>query len=212
MKICEIFYSIQGESTYSGLPCVFIRTSGCNLRCSYCDTKYAYEEGIDLTINEIFDKVNLYNCKLVEITGGEPLLQKDSINSLIELLLDNNHTVLIETNGSLSLKHLNPKVIKIMDIKCPDSGVSEYNDWENIEYLTKKDQVKFVLSSRRDYEWAREVLTKFPLLQNIEVLFSTAFNILKPADAVKWILEDGLKVRFQLQLHKYIWQPSERGV
>ncbi len=212
MKICEIFYSIQGESTYSGLPCVFVRTSGCNLRCSYCDTKYAYEEGSELSVSEVFNKVNFYNCKLVEITGGEPLLQKDSINNLIELLLDNGYTVLIETNGSISLKCLNPKVIKIMDIKCPDSGVSEYNNWENIKYLTENDQVKFVLSSRRDYEWAREVLTRYPALGDIEVLFSTAFNILKPADVVKWILEDGLKVRFQLQLHKYIWQSNKRGV
>lgn len=212
MKVCEIFYSIQGESTYSGLPCIFIRTSGCNLRCSYCDTKYAYEEGIDLSINKVFEKVCSYNCKLVEITGGEPLLQEDSINDLIELLLSNDYTVLIETNGSLSLERLNSKVIKIMDIKCPDSGVSEFNHWENIKYLTEKDQVKFVLSSRKDYEWAREVLNKYPCLQNIEVLFSTAFNVLKPSDAVKWILDDNLKVRFQLQLHKYIWQSDKRGV
>lgn len=212
MKICEIFYSIQGESTYSGLPCIFIRTSGCNLRCSYCDTRYAYDEGIDLTISEVFDKVQLYDCKLVEITGGEPLLQQDSINSFIKLLLDNGYTVLIETNGSINLKNLDPNVIKIMDLKCPDSGVSEYNDWKNIEYLNEKDQVKFVLSSRRDYEWAKEVLIKYPILQNIEVLFSTAFNILKPADVVRWILDDNLKVRFQLQLHKYIWRSDERGV
>jgi 7-carboxy-7-deazaguanine synthase len=211
MNISEIFYSIQGETTYAGLPCVFIRTSGCNLRCNYCDTKYAYEDGFDMPIDEIIAFIRSYECRLVEITGGEPLLQNDEVNNLIGILLDNGYDVLLETNGSLSLENVDRRVIKIMDLKCPDSGMSENIYWKNLEYLCDHDQVKFVLSSRRDYEWAKDSIKKINS-NKIEILFSTAFHSLEPSKIVEWILEDRLKVRFQLQIHKYIWNPNTRGV
>jgi 7-carboxy-7-deazaguanine synthase len=212
MNICEIFYSIQGESTYSGLPCVFIRTSGCNLRCSYCDTKYAYENGDDISIDKIQKEVSRYKCQLVELTGGEPLFQHKESMVLIKSLLDKGYKILLETNGSLSIKDIDPQVIKIMDLKCPDSGMSESINWDNLNSLNIHDQVKFVLSSRKDYEWAKEIISRYPILNEIEVLISTAYGKLKPEDAVKWLLEDNLKARFQLQLHKYIWHPDTRGV
>ena len=212
MNICEIFYSIQGESTYSGLPCVFIRASGCNLRCSYCDTRYAYEGGVEMSVDEIFARVRAYGCRLVEITGGEPLVQHREVNALIDSMLENGYKVLLETNGSLSIENVDRRVVKIMDLKCPDSGMSKYICWENLSYLSDHDQVKFVLSSRRDYEWAKGVINKYPLLKNFEVLLSAAFGVLEPKDVVKWILDDRLNARFQLQVHKYIWDPEAKGV
>jgi 7-carboxy-7-deazaguanine synthase len=211
MNINEIFYSIQGETTYAGLPCVFVRTSGCNLRCNYCDTKYAYEDGTDIPIDKVMTLIRSYECRLVEITGGEPLLQNDEVNNLIKILLDNEYDVLLETNGSLSLENIDRRVIKIMDLKCPCSGMSEKNNWKNLEYLNEHDQVKFVLSSQKDYEWAKDAIKKINL-SKLEILFSTAFYLLEPSKVVKWILEDHLKVRFQLQMHKYIWHPNTRGV
>ncbi len=212
MDICEIFYSIQGESTYSGLPCIFIRTAGCNLRCSYCDTRYAYDGGVDMAVDEILAQVLSYGCRLIEITGGEPLIQREELNPLINSLLEAGHMVLLETNGSLSVANIDHRVVKIMDLKCPDSGMSEYVRWENLQHLGEHDQVKFVLSSRRDYEWAREVIAKHPLLNKIEVLLSTAFDTLELKDVVRWMLDDRLNARFQLQMHKYIWHPEARGV
>jgi 7-carboxy-7-deazaguanine synthase len=211
MNICEIFCSIQGETTYSGLPCVFVRTSGCNLRCNYCDTKYAYENGTDMSTEAVLALVKSYRYRLVEITGGEPLLQDDEVNNLIGLLLDSGHDVLLETNGSLSIENVDQRTIKIVDLKCPDSGMSEHIYWKNLEYLTEHDQVKFVLSSRRDYEWARDIIKKnFP--HKIEILLSTVFGLLNSADVVKWMLEDSIDARFQLQMHKYIWHPDTKGV
>jgi len=213
MNICEIFYSIQGETTYSGLPCIFVRTSGCNLRCSYCDTRYAYEGGVETPVDKVLAQVRSYSgCHLVEITGGEPLVQREEVNLLIDSLLEGEYKVLLETNGSLSIEDVDRRVVKIMDLKCPDSGMSEYMRWENLSYLSEHDQVKFVLSSRRDYEWAKEVMAKYPVLNKTEVLLSTAFGVLKPKDVVKWMLDDRLNVRFQLQIHKYIWHPEARGV
>lgn len=212
MFLCEIFYSIQGESTYAGLPCVFVRTSGCNLRCSYCDTKYAYEGGFEIAVYEILEKIKDYKCRLVEITGGEPLVQFEEVNLLIDLLLKNGYEVLLETNGSLSVKNIDPRVVKIIDLKCPDSGMMDYINWDNLKYLGKNDQVKFVLTSRKDYEWARDIIGKYPVLSEIEVLISTAFGVLKTREVVQWMLEDRLEARFQLQLHKYIWDPNTKGV
>lgn len=212
MNICEIFQSIQGETTYSGLPCAFVRTSGCNLRCSYCDTKYAYEDGTEMLVDDVIQKVQLYNCRLIEITGGEPLLQQDEVNILASELIKSGHEVLIETNGSISIKDIDRRAVRIVDLKCPDSGMSERICWDNIQHLEPHDQVKFVLSSRRDYDWVREVIAENPPLRKVEVLLSTAFGLLEPKDLVRWMLDDGLNVRFQLQIHKYIWHPSARGV
>lgn len=212
MNICEIFYSIQGETTYSGLPCVFIRTSGCNLRCSYCDTKYAYEGGTEMSVDQVLAQARSYGCHLIAITGGEPLVQRETVNSLITSLLERGDTVLLETNGSLSMENVDARVVKILDLKCPDSGMSEYMDWENIQHLNKHDQVKFVLSSRRDYEWTREMMAKYPILNELEVLLSIAFGALEAKDVVKWMLDDKLNARFQLQVHKHVWHPEARGV
>ena len=212
MNVCEIFCSIQGETTYSGLPCVFIRTSGCNLRCLYCDTRYAYEDGIEMSVDKVLAQARSYGRRLVEITGGEPLVQQEEVNILIDSLLESGYSVLLETNGSLSIEKVDRRVVKIVDLKCPDSGMSEYMRWENLSYLSEHDQVKFVLSSRRDYEWAKEMIAKYPLLSEVEVLLSTAYGLLEPKDVVKWMLDDKLNVRFQLQIHKYIWHPEARGV
>lgn len=212
MNVCEIFYSIQGESVYSGLPCVFIRSAGCNLRCSYCDTKYAYEDGVDMPVDQILAQSQAYGCRLVEITGGEPLLQRDEVNLLIASLLDSGHTVLLETNGSLSVRDIDRRVVKILDLKCPDSGMSEHICWENLQHICSHDQVKFVLSSRRDYQWAREAITKYPQLSDIETLLSVAFGAIEAREVVEWMLADRLNARFQLQIHKYIWHPDARGV
>ena len=212
MKICEIFHSVQGETTYAGLPCVFLRTSGCNLRCSYCDTKYAYEDGVEMSVDDVFAQAQSYECNLIAITGGEPLVQREAVESLIALLLDSGNTVLLETNGSLSIQSVDNQVVKILDLKCPDSGMSEHMMWENIQHLNMHDQVKFVLSSRRDYEWARAVMIEYPMLNEFEVLLSVAYEKLRARDVVEWMLYDRLNARFQLQLHKYIWNPDARGV
>ena len=211
LKVNEIFYSIQGESTFAGLPCVFVRLTGCNLRCSYCDTTYAYEEGEDKSIEDIMECVARFNCFLVEITGGEQLLQK-SLPLLVDHLLRANHQVLIETNGSLDIRSLNSASIKILDIKCPSSGMSANMDLANLTRLSQHDQVKFVIGTREDFLWAKDLCQYFDLLGNRQILFSPVFGQLSPEELAKWILTDHLKVRLQLQLHKYIWSPGQRGV
>lgn len=211
MKINEIFKSIQGETSYAGLPCIFIRTTGCNLRCSYCDTMYAYEEGKELSIISILKSISEFKLKLVCVTGGEPLSNKDT-PLLIKKLIDKNYTVLVETNGSYDIQSIPQKAIKIMDIKCPDSNMDHSMYWQNINYLTKLDEVKFILNSRKDYEWAKAAIHKHNLSKITNVLIGTAFGKIYPSSVVQWILEDGLDVRFQLQLHKYIWNPQLRGV
>ncbi len=211
MKINEIFKSIQGETSYAGLPCIFIRIAGCNLRCSYCDTTYAYEDGTELSISSILQCVAQLKSKLVCVTGGEPLSNKDT-PLLVKELLDKNYTVLVETNGSYDIRTIPQKAIKIMDIKCPDSNMSDLMHWQNINYLTKTDEVKFVLHSRKDYEWAKKVIDTYRLPEITTVLFGTVFGTMYPKSVVQWILEDNLDVRFQLQLHKYIWEPHTRGV
>jgi 7-carboxy-7-deazaguanine synthase len=170
-----------------------------------------YQGGFDIPVAGILAQVRSYECRLVEITGGEPLLQGD-LNLLISSMLEDGYEVLLETNGSLSVESVDPRVVKIMDLKCPDSEMSQHICWENLQHLNEHDQVKFVLSSRRDYEWAKGIIAKYPLLSEIEVLISTAFGMLEPRDVVKWMLDDRLKARFQLQIHKYIWPPATRGV
>ncbi|MBA4417662.1 MAG: 7-carboxy-7-deazaguanine synthase [Syntrophus sp. (in: bacteria)] len=211
LRINEIFKSIQGESTYVGLPCVFIRMTGCNLRCIYCDTAYAYEEGQDWTIDQILQYIKQFNCNIVEITGGEPLIQAETL-PLIRELSDRGYKVLIETNGTRDISPIDQRATIIMDIKCPESGVSRENRWPNISHLKDTDEVKFVIGSRRDYTWALSKINRFSLDTRCTVLFSPAYGSLSPQVLAEWILKDNLNVRFQLQLHKYIWDPGKRGV
>jgi 7-carboxy-7-deazaguanine synthase len=212
LKLAEIFYSLQGESTFVGLPCIFIRLAGCNLRCSYCDTKYAYLVKFQMNNDEILQKVQQYEpVKLVEITGGEPLVQVE-VYHLIQKLHSQNYKILLETNGTLLLKQVPDYVHKIVDIKCPGSGEAGSFKEENLQFLRKnRDEIKFVLSGRDDYEFARRKISEYNL-RDYKILFSTVFGKLQPARLAKWIIEDKLPVRLQLQLHKYIWSPDKKGV
>jgi 7-carboxy-7-deazaguanine synthase len=210
LKVNEIFYSIQGESSFSGIPFVFVRLTGCNLRCLYCDTKYAYEEGEEITVDQIVKEVKKYKCSYVEITGGEPLLQDDT-PFLVDSLIDKNFTVLVETNGTKDISVISDKAIIIMDIKCPSSGEVKKTDWENIKRLDKKDEVKFVIAEKSDYDWAKEIIIERNLPYKLGVLLSPVKEKLDPALLAEWILKDKLKVRLQLQFHKYIWPELPRG-
>ncbi|NQT65604.1 MAG: radical SAM protein [FCB group bacterium] len=212
LNISEIFCSIQGESTYAGLPCIFIRLAGCNLRCEYCDTTYSHESEINLSIEDILTKVKEYEpVKLIEITGGEPLLQPE-VYKLFESLHKNGYNILLETNGSISLKDIPEYVIKIVDVKCPGSGEENSFLLENLEYINKeKDEIKFVLSDNYDYNWAKDFINKYKLFE-YEILFSPVSDKLEPQDLAKWIIDDKLPVRLQLQLHKIIWDKDKRGV
>lgn len=211
MIVYEIFKSIQGESTYAGLPCVFVRLAGCNLSCSWCDTPYARvpDEAIELTVNEVVEKVDSYNCPIVEITGGEPLLQEEAAK-LAVTLLDRNYRVLVETNGSVCLATLDPRVVKIVDVKCPSSGHAGSFLIENLEHISPDDEVKFVIAGREDYDSAIRFMEEFLRGRTEKVLFAPVRPQLSPRDLSEWILRDALKVRLQLQLHSYIW-PDERG-
>lgn len=209
MKVCEIFGSIQGESSFAGLPCIFIRLSGCNLRCSYCDTTYAYNDGSEMSIEEVMGIIRRSGLYLVEITGGEPLLQKE-VFPLIERLVEEGYKVLIETNGSIDLSNVHSEATIIMDIKTPGSGMSSQMRLSNLSLLKSEDEIKFVFCDRRDYEWAREFITSHSLTDH-KILFSPAFGMLDPEKLSRWIIEDRLNVRLNLQIHKYIFK-SLRGV
>ncbi len=211
LKIHEIYYSIQGESTYAGRPCVFIRLTGCNLRCTYCDTEYAFYDGKEMSVQEVIDQIKKYDCRLVEITGGEPLLQDECID-LMKNLCDEGFEVLIETAGNMPIENVDPGVKIIMDLKCPSSGMVDKNMYGNIDHLKKTDEVKFVIGTKEDYEWSKDISIKYKLNDKCIVLFSCVFDILDPLTLVNWILKDKLDVRFQLQLHKYIWHPERKGV
>ncbi|MGK9368698.1 7-carboxy-7-deazaguanine synthase QueE [Melioribacter sp. Ez-97] len=211
LKVNEIYYSIQGESSKAGLPCVFVRLTYCNLRCSYCDTEYAFYDGIDMSKEEILEKVGGYGCKLVEITGGEPLVQKESLD-LMKSLCDAGYEVMLETGGSLPIDNVDKRVMIIMDLKCPSSKMEKKNRYENVEFLKPGDEVKFVIGDRNDYEWSLNKIKEFELDKKCGVLFSVVFGKLEPVTLVNWILEDKLNVRFQLQMHKYIWKPETKGV
>ncbi|HUV50204.1 MAG TPA: radical SAM protein [Anaerolineae bacterium] len=212
LLINEIFYSIQGESLYAGLPCVFVRLTGCNLRCSYCDTRYAYEEGMEMELSEILQKVATYHCPLIEITGGEPLFQ-DNTPLLISKLLEKGYEVMMETNGTFDISMVDKRCVKIVDIKCPTSGESDRNDLENLKRLNQKDQVKFVIGNRKDYEYAKDI-TKLisPEFAEKNILFSPVSGEITCAKLAKWILEDNLNIRLHLQVHKIIWPDKQRGV
>ncbi len=201
MKVCEIFASIQGESSLVGIPMIFTRLSGCNLRCSYCDTTYAFENGKDYTVSDVIKAIKRYNFKYVEITGGEPLLQHEIYDLMDELL--KNYNVVLETNGSLSLEKVNPAVKIIMDVKTPGSGMSDYNYLENLQFLKETDEVKFVITDKNDYEWAKQFIKEHSI-KGREILFSPAFGLLDAKELAQWILEDSLDVRLNIQLHKYI--------
>ncbi len=204
MIITEIFKSIQGESSYAGLPCSFIRTTGCNLRCVWCDTEYAFYGGKQMSVDEVLQSIKPHGCALVEITGGEPLLHAD-VPELAAELLRGDHKVLIETSGALDISVLPHDVIKIMDIKCPESGMMETMDWKNLERLSPKDELKFVINSRTDYDWAVQILNRYQLHTQNLVLFSPVYQKMQPDQLAEWILKDNLPVRFQIQLHKVLW-------
>ncbi|MFC1837197.1 radical SAM protein [Thermodesulfobacteriota bacterium] len=213
LKINEIFYSIQGESTFAGHPCTFVRLTGCNLRCSYCDTRYAYEEGDEMEISEVLSRVQQYQCPLVEITGGEPLIQKETPR-LINQLLDLGHKVLLETNGSQDIDLVDQRCIKIVDFKCPSSGESKSSKLDNIAKISEHDEIKFVIGTREDYDYARRIIETLqidPFRAN-QILLSAVFGQLEPSKLAQWILDDHLDVRMQLQMHKFIWNPNQRGV
>ena len=211
IKVNEIYFSIQGESSKAGLPCVFVRLTYCNLRCTYCDTEYAFYEGKELSIDEILKQINQFECKLVEITGGEPLVQKESLN-LMKILCDEGFSVMLETGGSLPINKIDRRVKIIMDLKCPSSGMVKRNFYDNIAFLKPGDEVKLVIGSREDYVWSKEILEKYDIASKCEVLFSVVFGKLEPVKLAEWILEDKLNVRFQLQMHKFIWEPTAKGV
>lgn len=211
-KINEIFYSIQGEGTRAGERCVFIRFTYCNLRCSYCDTEYAFYQGEDLTIDEIINKVKNYNCKLVELTGGEPLVQKEDCLILLKILCDLNYDVIIETGGSISIAEIDSRVKIIMDLKTPSSQMEKKNLYSNLNFIKSTDEIKFVIGNYEDYLWSVNKIKEFNLDEKCTILFSPVFNAIKPVEIVNWILRDNLNVKFQLQLHKYIWDPQTRGV
>ena len=212
LRITEIYKSVQGESTWAGLPCTFVRTTGCNLRCAWCDSAYSFYGGAWMTLDEIVLRVENLDCKLVEITGGEPLLQPN-VPVLAGRLQALGCTVLVETSGERPIEVLPDGAIRIMDLKCPDSGECARNRFENIAHLRPYDEIKFVLASRRDYEWARSQIAEHALDKRVNsVLLSVVFGKLEPVQVVNWMLEDRVPARFQLQMHKFIWEPLAKGV
>ncbi len=211
LKINEIYYSVQGESTHSGCPCIFIRLTYCNLRCSYCDTEYAFYDGKDMEITDIMSEIKRWDCNLVEVTGGEPLFQDECIDLLNELV-NSNYEVMLETGGSLSISDVPKKVVKIVDFKCPSSGMVKKNLWSIVDDLQAHDEVKFVIGNREDFDWAKDRITEYSLDKICTLLFSPTFGEIDPQQIVEWILAENLPVRMQLQMHKMIWSPEEKGV
>jgi len=212
MKINEIFYGIQGESSFMGLPFAFIRLAGCNLRCTYCDTTYAFYESTDMSIAEILGKIEAFPTRFVLVTGGEPMLQKP-VYELFDNLLQRGYTVLAETGGQIALAEVDPRVHKIMDFKCPSSGMETHNCYDNVRYLTPGDEVKFVVADRNDFDWSCDLVRRYDLTSRVSnVLFSPVYSKLPYAEVADWVLHSGLRVRLQLQLHKIIWPDTQRGV
>jgi 7-carboxy-7-deazaguanine synthase len=211
LQVCETFYSILGESTLAGLPAFFIRLTGCNLRCRYCDTVYAYEGGEEMAARELVNNAASHPARRVLVTGGEPLLQAGTL-PLLAALADAGLTVLLETNGSLPIKEVDVRVRRILDLKCPGSGMEAHNLWGNLEQLRDGDEVKFVITDQGDFAWALEVIERNTLAGRVPLLISPVFGAVPPQEAAAWILESGLPLRLNLQLHKYIWGPEVRGV
>jgi len=212
LTVNEIFYSIQGESTRAGRPCVFVRLTACDLRCSWCDTAYAFHEGRKMSIDEVLAAVDRHDCNLVEITGGEPLLQ-DDVYPLMDALLARGRTVMLETGGHRPIDRVPAAVKKIVDVKCPGSGEADRNDWDNLGRLAPHDEVKFVIKDRADYEFARDIIARHALhARTAAVLLSPVHGVLNPRTLSEWMLADHLPATLQLQLHKYIWDADTRGV
>src|SRR5690348_16655945 len=211
MRVTETFYSIQGESTYVGLPCTFIRLTGCPLRCTWCDTEYSFYGGAERSLDDLMAAVRAYGCQLVEVTGGEPLHQPDALG-LINALCDEGYTVLIETSGAIDVSPVDARAHVILDVKCPGSGMTDRMDWANLDRLQPKDEAKFVIKDRADYEWASSILKQYDLARRCPVLFSPVHGELELRPLAEWVLADKLPVRIQLQMHKYIWSPTMRGV
>ena len=211
LKVNEIYKSIQGESTHTGLPCVFVRLTYCNLRCSYCDTEYAFHDGEDMSIDQIIARIKPMRTKLIEITGGEPMLQDNTI-PLMKQLLKNNYNVLLETSGAISLKDVPKKVMKIVDFKCPSSNMSDKNLWSILDELNNFDEIKFVIGNLKDYQWTKKKIKDYSLTLKWSVLISPVFGKITLEQLANWILKDNLNVRLQLQMHKYIWNPNKQGV
>jgi 7-carboxy-7-deazaguanine synthase len=211
MKVCEIFYSIQGESSFAGCPCAFIRLAGCDLRCSYCDTQYAFYEGREMSVSEILKDIEAYPTRLALVTGGEPMLQPP-VHGLFRGLLDKNYEVLLETGGHKPLEDVDPRVHKIMDLKCPSSGMEDYNNYSNIRFLTSGDELKFVVGNREDFDWACSVIRRYEKTLRVgSIHFSPVHGQVPFENLAEWILSSGLPVRLQLQLHKIIWPDADRG-
>ena len=204
LKIFEIFYSLQGESSRVGLPTIFIRLSGCPMRCHYCDTAYAFQGGSMMDIDDIMETIKKYNTRYVTVTGGEPLAQKEVL-SLLKVLADQNYDVSLETGGGISIKEVDPRIKIILDIKTPESGEEKKNHWENLNLIHAKDEIKFVLCSREDYDWAKKILDQYKLTERCHVLLSPVYQKLNATDLGNWILQDQLPVRLQIQLHKLLW-------
>jgi len=211
LLIHEIYRSLQGESTFAGLPCVFIRTTVCGQRCSWCDTPHAFTEGTEMSVADVLERVYEFDCPLVELTGGEPLLQPET-RPLMTALADAGHTVLLETGGAEDVSDVDRRVRIIMDLKCPDSGECERNRWPNLDHLKPTDEIKFVLASRRDFDWTVETIRAHRLDERFTVLLSAVFGRVTLADLAAWLLDSRLNVRMQVQMHKYIWDPKARGV
>ncbi|MDA8121539.1 MAG: radical SAM protein [Deltaproteobacteria bacterium] len=211
LRVTEIFASIQGETSYVGLPFAFVRLTGCNLRCRYCDTTYAYDGGEEFSLEDILERVAVFGIPRVTITGGEPLLQPEA-HDLVAAFLDRGFTVLVETNGTVPLARLDPRAVKIMDVKCPGSGEDRKMLWENFSALTSRDEVKLVIATEEDYRYAREIMARYRVKTPFTFLLSPAFGFLPPEKLAGWMVGDALDARFQLQLHKLVWGPDTRGV
>jgi 7-carboxy-7-deazaguanine synthase len=212
LTVNEIFHSIQGESTYAGRPCVFVRLTACDLRCTWCDTPYAFTEGRKRSLEDVIAEVERYGCDLVEVTGGEPLLQ-DDVYPLMQSLVDRGLNVLLETGGHRSIERVPSQVVAVVDVKCPGSGEADRMDWANLERLRPHDEVKFVIKDRGDYEYARDVIRRYDLsARAAAVHLSPVHGVMNPRALSEWVLADRLPARVQLQLHKFIWEPDTRGV
>lgn len=211
IKIHEIYTSIQGESTHVGRPCIFIRTSGCKLRCTWCDTPHAYQEGHWMSIDRVMEKIAQFKIQLVEVTGGEPL-EQESIYTLLQTLIDHDYEVLLETGGHILCDKVPLEVRKIIDMKCPASKMERHNNYDNLTLINKHDEIKFVIQDRQDFDWSESLVNEYDLSNKATVLFSPVFAKMKPALLVEWIMQSSLNVRFQIQLHKVVWDPEARGV